>query len=512
MRTFIKVCVAAAILFTAVGTYNAQTDNNFGITPERRLARTLASVADTCFQCGEKAKEKGLYQLARSYYNHALLYDAEHRNTRRVMGFRKRRGEWVLEEDLVPLSDIVVEARREQLEQDLANETLSIRQSKAEELFAHVENTRLSEEQRLLALYHALRISPEYGPALRAARGLRSEHMFVHDLDREGEVHRDVWIQRANDGERIEEHTDYERKCGFRFQKRRSDWFILHVDIGEQSAAWAQSLTRFAEASRTRALDLMSLPAGTPPENDEHKLHYTVLHQRERFARFVEECSGITDVSHRREVAQASGGTPVYNPYGSVWYYPRLENDHGLRDAIAHDIASKEVFRYAGLNAYWLGRGMGYLNSAQMSGSTRAVFYGIRSTGVIDSGGVEALPGLGNSPAGWRLQVGMELVADSVMRPTEIARLRIQDYHQREMAHAFCYTDFLVSEHSEKLAAFLRDAYEERTRRMREEESEENPIELLNRLFEHLEMDEQQFINEFRVWAFENYFNLPSDD
>jgi len=516
MRALLKFCIAAALLVAAVGTYTAQAgsqpDNNFGITPERRLARSLQKVADVCFECGDKAKEKGLYQHTRSFFNNALLYNPDHAQTRRTMGFRKRRGDWVLEEDLVPLSDNVVEARRPQLEQSLTTETLPIRQKVAEELFGYVENTSLPLEQRMLALFHTLRICPEYAPAQRAARAVPAEIWFRHDLDNEGEIHRVVWLQRANAGERIEEHTDYERRCGFRFEKRRSSWFIVHVDVGPESTKWAENLTRFAEASRTRSLELLGLPAGTPPERDDHKLHYTVLNQRERFARFVDQCSGITDASHRAEVARDSGGTPVYNPFGSVWLYPRLDDDHGLRDAVAHDIASKEVFRYAGLNAYWLGRGMGYINSAQMASSTRAQFYGIRSTGVIDSGGREALPGLGPSPAGWRLRVGMELIADSSMSLSDLGRLRISDYHEREMAHAFCFTDYLVHNHREKLAAFLRDAFQERSNRAREEIAEETGPELIARLLRNLEMTEQQFMDGFRLWAFETYFRLPTDD
>jgi hypothetical protein len=512
MRRMIMISAVAFTLLCAVGVPVAQDgaphDIHHGITPERRLARAIERAADVCFRCGDIAKEKGLYRHTRSFFNHALLYDPNHRQTRRAMGYRQRRGQWVLEEDLVPLSDNVVEARRPRLEQELFNETLPLRQSVADDLFEFVANERLDRTQRVLALYHALRICPEHARSQRVARAADAPVWYKHDLDSSAAAHRALWLQRADDGEAFQENTRYESRMGFQFSKRRTPWFIIHIDTTPERDEWAKELGQFAEASRSRALDLLGLPHGTSPSEDAQRLHYTVLTQRDTFRLFVERLSGIPDDSHRREVAETGYGTPVYSPYGSAWLFPGRRQDTGLKDQIAHDIASKEVFRYAGHEAYWLARGMGYVNSVQMNDTTVSVFYAIRSTAVIDSGGVEALPGLGPSPAGWRLRVALETAGDVALKPSDIAGLRIADYHQREMAYAFAFTDYLVREHQEGLREALRASLAAR----RESGETDSGPKVLERILEHIEMDEQKFMEEFTKWVQENYIRLPTAD
>ena len=229
------------------------------------------------------------------------------------------------------------------------------------------------------------------------------------------------------------------------------------------------------------------------------------------FARFVDKCSGIPDASERKVRGEQSGGTPVYNPYGAVWFYPRLENDFGLRDGLAHDLAYKEIVRNTGGEQfYWLLRGFAYQVSTQMNGSIHSKFFATKSTGVIDTGGAEALPGFGDSPAGWRLMVGMELAAGTALTLTDLCKGRPQDYTNREMAAAYCLTDYLLHEKKEKLAAFLDSAYKEFIARYKEKKNPEDALELMNRLLESLEMNEQEFMDAFRIWALANYFDLNS--
>jgi len=234
-----------------------------------------------------------------------------------------------------------------------------------------------------------------------------------------------------------------------------------------------------------------------------------VFSDRERFAKFVDKCSGIPDASERKVRGEQSGGTPVYNPYGAVWLYPKLENDYGLRDGIAHDLAYKEIVRHTGSeNFYWLERGFGYQISTQMNGSIQSKFFATRSSGVIDTGGADSMPGFGDSPAGWRIRIGMELTGGQAMTLSELTKTRPQDYSNREMAAAYCFTDYLLHEQKEKLGEFLKSAYKEFVARYQEKKAPETAVELMNRLLETLEMSEEQFMDAFRLWALANYFEL----
>jgi hypothetical protein len=425
------------------------------------------------------------------------------------MGYKKKHGKWVLDEDMVPLTDKINEAKRDQLVQKLWKDTETVRKKAADELLEFVRDTDLALPQRMLALWHAIRFDPTNRDALKAARSSPNNRWYKHLLDDTADTNRNVWIQRAQKGEKIEEDTPYEKSCGLHMAKRRTDYLVIHAEIGEKSEAWAEALSQYGEACRARILELLGTEAPKKPDDDAKRLHYTVFSDRARFAKFVDKCSGIPDASERKVRGEQSGGTPVYKPYGAVWLYPNLENDYGLRDGIAHDLAYKEVVRHTGSeNFYWLERGFGYQLSTQMNGSIQSKFFATRSTGVIDTGGAESMPGFGDSPAGWRLRVGMELTGGTALSISELTKARPQGYTNREMAAAYCFTDYLLHEQKEKLGEFLKSAYKEFVSRYKAKKPPETAVELMNRLLATLGMTEQQFTDAFRIWALANYFEL----
>ncbi|MEZ5990920.1 MAG: hypothetical protein R3E76_01000 [Planctomycetota bacterium] len=511
MRKLAIAVLCAALFLLLAQPRPAIADNNFGITPEKKLAKTLEELADVCFECGDTAKGKGLYTYARSYFNYGLMYDPDHKKIRKTMGYKKKKGEWILEEDMVPLTDKINEAKRDELTRKLWIDTETIRHKAADELLEFVKDSELDLQQRMLALWHAARFDPINREVLKATRSSTSETSYRHQLDDQADTNRIVWIQRAQKGEKIDERTPYETATGMNMAKRRTDYLVVHVEIGEKSEPWAEALSQYGEACRTRIFELLGTTQPKKPDEDPKRLHYSVFSDRERFARFVDKCSGIPDASERKVRGEQSGGTPVYNPYGAVWFYPRLENDFGLRDGLAHDLAYKEIVRNTGGEQfYWLLRGFAYQVSTQMNGSIHSKFFATKSTGVIDTGGAEALPGFGDSPAGWRVMVGMELAAGTALTLTDLCKGRPQDYTNREMAAAYCLTDYLLHEKKEKLAAFLNSAYKEFVARYKEKKNPEDALELMNRLLESLEMDEQEFMDAFRIWALANYFDLNS--
>ena len=70
MRIF-ATSIAALLLLAALQAPAVALDD-YGIKAEKKMAKVLADCADACYECGDKAKEKGLYRLARSYFDHAL--------------------------------------------------------------------------------------------------------------------------------------------------------------------------------------------------------------------------------------------------------------------------------------------------------------------------------------------------------------------------------------------------------------------------------------------------------
>jgi hypothetical protein len=501
--------IAAVSLLLLARPEPAIADATFGITPDKKLGAALANLADTCFECGDEAKGKGLYTFARSFFNHALEYDVDHKKTRRVMGYERKKGTWVLEEDMVPKEDKVGAGKEQEMIDKLKADTTPIREKAADTVWPFALDTKLEPAQRMLALYHTLRIYPEHREAQKAARSNPDKYWFKHHLDDDGDTNRGVWIQRATEGEAVETETQYDKLSGIPFAKRKSGWLFFHMDIGERGADWAKTLLQYTEAARTHVFELMGIEAPKAPEKDEDRLHYTILSQRERFARFVEKCSNIPDADQRRSTANNSGGAETYKPYGSCFLYPDLANDYGLRDGLAHDVAAKEVGRYCGAGAYWLMRGLGYMNSTHMNGSVQIRFWVHRSTGVIDSGGRESLPGFGDCAAGWRVEVGMKATAEKELKLSDLANVREGDYSQAEIAAAFCFTDYLLHEHKAKFSEFMKSCYDECVRRNKEKLAPETAGETVDRLYKVLETTEAGFQQAFRAWLLKNYFALP---
>ncbi|MCB9893956.1 MAG: hypothetical protein H6839_05900 [Planctomycetes bacterium] len=491
----------------------ADADANFGVTPDKKLAKALADLADTCFECGDMAKGKGLYTYARSYFSHGLEFDTDHKKIRKVMGFERKKGAWVLEEDMIPLTDKINESKRDELVEKLRVETAPLREKAAEKIWKFVEDTELPAPQRMLALYYTLQLFPEHRGAQKAARCMPANWWYRHQLDDEADTNREVWIQRADAGQAFEEKSPYEEQSGLPMSKRRTKHLITHMDMGDKGPEWAKNLAQFGEACRTRISELLGIDLPKEPTSDDQRLHYTVLIERDRFARFVEKCSGIPDASDRKTRAETSGGTPVYKPYGACWFYPNYTNDFGVRDGMAHDLGYKEMVRHFGSeNYYWLIRGFGYVLSTQMNGSTSSRFFAVKSTGVIDTGGAESLPGLGNCAAGWRLHVAMTVAGDKPLTLSDLVKMRPQDYGQDETAAAFCFTDYLLHAHKEKLGEFMKNAYEEFVARYKEKKPAESASELLQRMLTVLGTNEPDFMTAFKTWAIANYIDLPSGE
>lgn len=505
------LAVAAALLLLAASPHQAESGDTFGLEPARGLARAMSQAAGACYECGEKARELKLHSWARSFYDHALRYNPEHRPTRRVLGFRKSRGTWVQEEDPIPTTDEVNEAERQGQEAKLIADTLSIRREAADAFWPFAESSRMPLEQRMLALFHTIRLCPEHREGQRAARANRGDLFYKHWLDDESDSMRQRWIQSAPEGTAIDENTPYMMASGYKMDARRGEWIVVHSFMAT-SEDWALAMMRYAEAARERSVELLGLPEREPPAEDAGRLHYTVFRTRAHFAKFLETCSNIQDASKRAEIAKVGYGAEVYKPYGAVYLSPVVDDQGPVRDAIAHDIGSKAIVRHTGWNTYWLARGFGYYCSTQMNGSVAQQFYGVQTSAVVDSGGHDALPGFGRSAATWRLLVAMEAAAGTAMPLSELVAARPADYKRREIAHAFSFAEFLIAEHKPALAKFLQSAQAEVAKRAQEKKDNETGPEQMQRLLQCLELSEEDFNKAHAAWVLEEYVRLGVED
>lgn len=507
----LSVVAVVVLALLAFSSKPAVALEDFGVEPDKKMTKAFEDLADACYECAGIAEKKGLNLLARSYYNHALQYEYDHKKSRKRMGYKKKKKKWVLVEDMLPLKDSVPQAKRAEREQALIDETASIRRKAADRIFEFATNETLDTRTRMLAVFHTIRMLPDHRGAQKAIRSRLEGGFAIHALDDLYWSARDAWIEKESAGEPIEGKTEYETKTGLTLVKTETDWIVWHVKVGgPDTKAWLEDFAKFGEANRNQVFEALGLEEPKPPSKRERKLHLSVLDTREDFATFIKKCSGHPDAAYRKEVAAAGGGMSVYNPFGTVWLCPGKDSPRSMHDAISHELGSMEIQRHTGDAGYWLMKGFGYLMSSRMSSTTTTRFFRVKKSQVIDSGGVESLPGFADTPCGWRLLVAMSVSAGKEVDSLALAKAK--EFTNHSMAHAFAFVEFMLLEKKEKFKAFLLDALKERNRRRADKLPPETNVDVLNRLVAAMEVDQNALHEEFCAWVLKTYVRLPSEE
>ncbi len=508
-----NLSAAVMLLFVFVAASPPSIAQEAGIAPEKNLAAELKKLADVCYKCGESAREKGIYNYARSFYDYALRYDVDHKDTRQVMGYRKKGKDRVLIGELcVPRTNTCKPGTEKQLLIKLWAETLSAREKAADGLMKFVNDKKLDINQRLLALHHVLLICDTHAGAravLRHSRP-RGPDLWVNVLDLDAFNARADWTAAAK-VQRIPDKTPYEEKLGLEFSKYRGERVVLHARAGNLSGPMAENCARMGDAAFVRAHTLLGVEAPAAPAADANRLHYTIFNEREEYARFVEQCSGIEDPNTRKEAAKTFGCS-TRNPAGTVWLNTNNDDDESQRDAVAHAVGSLVLSHYCHWNLYWLTRGFAYTMSNQMMGSTKAtVFTTTRSSApIVDSGGINSLLGLGTTADGWRFRVLRAAAMDKLATLTQMTQAQSGGYDEQRMAQAFCMTEFLLMAHKDKMRSFFKTSREERVNRAGAGKAAETPAQTQERLLKELGLEESEFNKALRDWVLANYVTLPA--
>lgn len=510
----IALCAVLALgLLCSLRTPVAADDT--GITPDKKLAKEFDGLADLCYAMGIKAKDSGIYNYAKSFFNHALLYDADHKETRKILGFKKKGKEWVADKEdygMPTRNTVRAEKEREAYER-VWRDTKAEREKAADKLYEYVADTKLETRQRLLALHHLILIDPWHEKGHRAA-GMdptpqgASEDIWTHRLDADVAHQRRDWQNGVPQATAIADKTPYEEQMALTFGKARGERFLFHVHCLQNSEQIALKLAPYADASWRKAAEHLGLALDDPPKEDAKRLHYSVLDQRADYAKFIDTCAGIDDAQRRREVAEQSWGYVTRKPTGNVWLYPRPEQDAPLRDGIAHEIGAYMIASKCGYRLYWLNRGFGFCMSNRAMGTVRAAFVAVRGTQVIASD-VESMPGDGTCSAAWRFRVAVAIAGGKSLGLSDLTRANTATFSEMHCAFGFAYTEYLLAKYKDKLAPFLKDAYDDTYARYQKKEPPESGEATLARLLKHLELTSDALQGEFALWALDNYLRLP---
>ena len=191
-----------------------------------------------------------------------------------------------------------------------------------------------------------------------------------------------------------------------------------------------------------------------------------------------------------------------------MWLYPRPEESAGLLDGFAHEIGAYTIASKCGYRLYWLNRGFGFTMSNRAVGSVRANFAPVRGSQVIPSD-VEAMPGNGTNAAAWRFNVVLAIAGGKTLGLTALTRTNSASFGEAQCAFGFAYTEYLLTKYRDKLAPFLKDAYDDTYERYKKKEPPESGDETLARLMKHLDTTSDALQTDFALWAVDNYLKLP---
>ncbi len=486
-----------------------------GIAADKKLAKELENLADLCYAMGIKAKDSGIYNYAKSFFNHALLYDPDHKETRKILGFKKKGKEWVADkEDYgMPSRNTIRPEKEDEVYKKIWSDTKAEREKAADKLYEFVADTKLDNKQRVLALHHLMLIDPWHVKGHRAAGMDNTEpgtstDLWTHKLDADIYHARRDWQKDAPAATAVKDKTPYEDAMGVLFGKARGERFFIHVSCVGSAEQIALNLAPYADATWRKACEYLGTTPEEAPKEDAKRLHYTVIDDRPNYAKFIESCAGIDDAQRRKEIAEQGWGYATRKPTGNVWLYPRPEVDAGLRDGFAHEIGSYSIASKCGYRLYWLNRGFGFTMSNRAVGSVRANFAPVRGSQVIPSD-VEAMPGNGTNAAAWRFNVVLAIAGGKTLGLSALTRASSATFGEQQCAFGFAYTEFLLTKYKDKLAPFLKDAYDDTYERYKKKEQPESGDETLARLMKHLDTSSDALQTDFALWAVDNYLKLP---
>jgi hypothetical protein len=512
MRTAICATLALVLLCSL---HSPVAADETGIAADKKLAKELENLADLCYAMGIKAKDSGIYNYAKSFFNHALLYDPDHKETRKMLGFKKKGKDWVADkEDYgMPTRNTIRPEKEREVYEKIWLETKDIREKAADKLYEFVADPKLDTKQRVLALHHLMLIDPWHVKGHRAAAMDNTEagtstDPWTHKLDAEFSHNRRDWLKDAPKATAVKDKTPYEETLGMSFGKARGERFFIHVNCAGDGEQVALNLAPYADATWLKCCEYMGITPDDTPKEDAKRLHFTVLDDRPNYAKFIESCAGIDDAQRRKEIAEQGWGYATRKPTGNVWLYPRPQEDAGLRDGMAHEIGSYTIASKCGYRLYWLNRGLGFTMSNRACGTVRANFSLVRGSQVIPSD-VEAMPGNGTCTAAWRFLVVLAIAGGKTLGLTELTRSNSSNFGELQCAFGFAYTEFLLTKYKDKLAPFLKSAYDDTYERYKKKESPESADETLARLLKHLDTSSDALQTDFALWAVDNYLKLP---
>lgn len=441
MKYTLNAIFAAAVLVALA----VPAQGGFDLEDER--TKLWEWIARKHADLGDEYARAELYVEARRQYNRSRELDPDNRNAMKGLGYRQRRGEWVVDE-LLPEENGV--SGSEYLE---AMEKLKDARADTYDKCAH--RARRLMEKALRDDERAARIIAidllYYAPDDAEARSLRGH---VQSGDSWAPGFADEWrkagsrlLVESSFGEEKEVEDEQGRKIGAEFDRRESMHLIARTTISKDRT---KMLHRACEACMKLTLELLDadLPFGG------HKFTVTHLNGDEYEAMLTEvlELEG-----EKLKFAKRLSGHGTGEVYG---YMNRASTGEAADDMLGNTVSLRVLaHNQAGSSrrGAWISTGFGYLVTSRVLGTTKTQRYTLKEEGTTASSR-EIQPEFGKESGTPGLLREVALYNINFDRDVPLSRLivtEINDMTQAHAAKAFAFMEWAFSEHPEKAKTLL---------------------------------------------------------
>jgi tetratricopeptide (TPR) repeat protein len=411
---------------------------------KERLAKMQEGLAEEHYKIGEYLYGTAMHRWARDEYRKAIAISPDHEGARKRLGYVKKDAEWEIDPDAsveIENKKKAEEAAKVKVELDKRIEKLGKTMARQwVDLGTFCEKASLKAEAEA-AWKMAVEFDPLQGDARRKLGYVRQgkEGPWLSKFEAALRKQMKEGIAKAPVGQPMKEETDVEKDMGWKHEKRKSDHFIIEVQGKNQD--WLKEEIKHGEHA--------------------YAMFHKLFDQKEELFQQPYDMIFVLDkAAHEKYVDKYHHGDATHREFvkkkcGGMGGYPRQEfilgGSSNVHDFVIHHTAQDLVSALAGQRRHWILEGMAYHFTKVMLGTAINGCVNLAGTGADKTAGRDY-----SNAEDWPLIIRTWIKESKDPPILEVFKCRdLAEFSGEEVVKAWSLVDFLVTEHREKLMAFL---------------------------------------------------------
>ncbi|MCA8912676.1 MAG: hypothetical protein KDB82_13310 [Planctomycetes bacterium] len=427
----------------------ARAGDDFDLEKER--GKLYEWLADKHADIGDAYKKVQIYSLARKQYDRARELEPDNRSAWEGLGYKKRSGEWVVDEPL-PDKDGVngrdfLEARKKPDEEQ--KDTYEKCARRCRKLMEKAQDAGDARSAKIVAI-DLLYYEPDNAEVHKLRGHEKDGEAWLPGVAKKWRDAGHEAVKAATFGDEMEGEDEQAKTIGATFNRRKGDWLTTRTSY---DMTRAKMLHRNGEATIARAQALLGTDG--PPFG---KYKYTITHLQSR-----DEYEGmLTKVleldGDDLEFARRLSGHGQSKPYGYFCFSSTAES---ADDMLCNTIALRVLAHAQGGSsdrAPWIDTGFGYLVTSQVLGTTMVRRYTMKQVGMTasDDKVIPEFTKKSGTPELLREVALYNINYNHDIKLRELIATKINDMQQAHAAKSFSFMEFIYAEHPEQAKVWLK--------------------------------------------------------